>query len=201
MWDDVLRWFDHHGSGVSAIAALAAAIIAVMTLIRTRSDSRRRSQPSVIAEIRPAKGSHTVIDFIVRNTGPTTARDVTVSFDPPITIPEERKGETLVTSFLIRRYSVPIPTVAPGQELTNSFWVGVRKGNQIANDEPTPDQFTVSVKYRGIGRPWLRDSFAISVDTVTLSTWSESHSSKSVESRVGEIAASLKTIAKALPKP
>ena len=199
MWDDVLRWFDAHGSGVSAIAAVATGVIAIVTLIRAGTDSRQRSQPTVIAEVRPAKESDTVIDFIVRNTGPTVARDVQVTFEPKILIPEDRKGESLATPTLIKRYSVPIPTIAPGQELTNTYWVGVEgPGNSRVNGEPTPQRFTVSVKYRGVGRGWLRDSFVIDLDIVTLTTWAES--SDSIKSRVKAIASSLSVIARNMPK-
>lgn len=195
MWQDAFGWIDDHGAGVSALAAITTACIAVLTLIRASADSRKRSQPSVIAEVRPAPGSHSVIDFVVTNTGPTVAREVSVSFDPPISIPEDRKDEPLVVSYLIQRYSVPIPTIAPGQELSNSYWVGEQRGARIENSEPTPERVRVTVRYRGIGRRWLSESFVLAVDTITLNTWAESHSTSSVENRLKSVADSLKAIA------
>lgn len=198
MWQDAFGWINAHGAGVSALAAITTACVGVLTLIRASADGRKRSQPSVIAEVRPASGSHSVIDFVVKNTGPTVARDVSVSFDPPISIPEERKDEPLVASYLIQRYSVPIPTIAPGQELTNAYWVGERRSEGFENSEPTPEKVTVVVRYRGIGRRWLRESFVLTVDTVTLNTWSRSHSTNSVENRLKSVADSLKSIASAM---
>jgi len=199
MGHDVLHWFDQHGGGVSAIAAVVTGVIAIVTIIRTGSDSRRRSQPTIIAEVRPAKDSDTVIDFVIRNSGPTVARDLHVTFEPKIVIPEDRKHESLATPALIRRYSRAIPTVAPGQELSNTYWIGVNGGgNKRVNGEPTPERVTVSVKYHGVGRRWLKESFVIDLDIITLTTWSES--SDSMKNRMKSIAASLQNIAKSMPK-
>ncbi|QZQ54444.1 hypothetical protein KZI27_14150 [Curtobacterium sp. TC1] len=178
------------------MTAILTAIVAIVTIVRTGMDSRRRSQPSVIAELRPAQDSDTVIDFIVRNVGPTVARDLTVSFDPAITLPEARRLESLATTTLIRRYSRPIPNLAPGQEMSNTYWIGVDGGsNKRVNGEPTPERVTVTVRYRGLGRRWLRDSFMLDLDIVTLTTWAVA--SDSIRGRINEIAASLKDIASA----
>jgi hypothetical protein len=199
MWQDVLGWFDDHGGGISAIAAVATGVIAIVTLIRAGSDSRKRSQPMVLAELRPAKDSDSVIDLVVRNAGTTVARNVKVTFDPVIEVPAERAHEPLVTPSLVQRYATEIPTLAPAQELSNIYWAGEHgSGSDLTNREPTHDRVTVTVEYSGLGWWRLRDSFVLDVKVVTLTTWSES--SNSMIGRVRAIASALDSISKAAHK-
>jgi hypothetical protein len=193
MWHDVLVWFDHHGAGVGAIAAVVTGIVAIWSLASATRDSRRRTQPNVIAEIRRAPDSDTSFDFVLRNAGPTVARDIIVTFDPDIVIPEDRQHESLATEWLIKRYRRPIPMLAPGQELSNTYWLGVAKGDKRVNGEPTPDNVSVSVRYRGVGRGWLRGTFVIDIDIITLGT--STTSSDSFKGRLRSIDESLRVIA------
>lgn len=199
MWRDVLGWFDDHGGGISAIAAVVTGVIAVVTLIRAGSDSRQRAQPMVLAELRPAKNSDSVIDLVVRNAGATVARNVKVTFDPVIEVPAARAHEPLVTGSLVQRYASEIPALAPGQELSNIYWAGEQgAGSKLENREPTPDRVAVTVTYSGLGWGKLRESFVLDVQVVTLTTWSES--SNSMIGRVRAIASALDVISKAVRK-
>ena len=199
MWQDVLGWFDDHGGGISAIAAVVTGVVAIVTLIRAGSDSRQRAQPMVIAELRPAKDSDSVIDLVVRNAGATVARKVRVTFDPALEVPAERAQDPLVTPILIQRYAAEIPTLAPGQEMSNIYWSGeAGPGNMLKNGETTPDRVTLTVEYSGLGWRRLRSSFVLDVQVVTLTTWAVS--SNSMIGRVRAIAAALDDISKAMPE-
>ncbi|MBB1197789.1 MULTISPECIES: hypothetical protein [Curtobacterium] len=184
---------------MSALAAIGTAIIAIVTLVSTGLDSRSRTQPVVLAELRYAKNSDTTIDFVVRNLGPTVARDVLVEFDPPLEVPKiEPTGAGRPTSYIVKRYEKPIAMLAPGQELSNTWWYGVEQGAQRVNAEPTPDQVTIRIRYRGRGWRWIKETYPIDVDIMTLATSTES--SSSTKGRIGSIEKSLKTIAQVLSK-
>lgn len=166
--------------------------IAVIALRQTAQDSRDRSRPVVIAEFRPARDSTSAIDLVVRNLGASVARDLEVSFEPQLVVPDT--GGPFVTPFLIKRYADPIPAVAPGQDLRNIWWSGaVGHGNDLENSEPTPDEVRVNVQYRGSGKSQYCDSFSLHVDIVKMTTYSTS--SDSLPGRLKTMDASLKQIA------
>jgi hypothetical protein len=185
VWD----WINDYGAGIGAVATAATAVIAIIAVLATSFDSRARSQPMVAAEFRTAPDSDTTIEFVITNLGPTPARDVFVSFDPPIVIPNETEAHS--APYLLKRYARPIPVLNPGQLLSNT-WYSARDlgGAELENSEPTPDEVRVSVSYRGLGLRRIRDSFDLTVETVTLTTFSVS--STSYKGRLKTIDASLK---------
>lgn len=185
---------NENGAGLSAVAAIATAVIAVWTLRDARVDSRERSRPMVLAEFRRAKHSNGTIDLIVRNAGPSIARDVKVTFDPVPVVPDT--GGPYVTPYLLRRYAEPIPALAPGQELTN-IWFAGRAPNDgrhdLVNGEPTPDAVTVTIEYRGTGRRRRYvDEFPLHVDLIRMMTYSTS--STSLPGRMRSIDESLRSM-------
>jgi hypothetical protein len=197
MWHQALMWFDQHGGGVSAMAAVLTAVIAIVTLISAGSDSRSRTRPVVLAELRYAKDSDTTIDLVVRNLGPTVARSVRVEFDPPLEVPPiGPTGAGKPTVYLVKRYEKPIPTLAPGQKLSNTWWYGVPEGPHRVNGEPTPDQVTVRISYQGRGWRTFREAYELDVDVLTLAT--STMSSSSTKGRIPTMSESLKSIADSL---
>lgn len=85
MWE----WLKLNGAGLSALAAVVTAAIAVVALGHTASDSRDRSRPMMVAEFQLAVNNGAAIDLVVRNAGPSIARDVTVTFDPRLVVPDD----------------------------------------------------------------------------------------------------------------
>lgn len=199
MWSDVLRWFDHHGSGVSALAAIATAVIAIVTLIAAGQDSRRRTQPMVVVELRYAPDSDTSIDLVVRNAGPTVARDVWVTFDPPLDVPSVGEdGDGPAVGYVVKRYAKPLPMLAPGQELSNTWFVASYPGGKLTNVEPSPERVTVRVKCKGVGWGWIHWTYPIDIEAMTLAT--STTSSSSHKGRLESISKSLDAIAKSMTK-
>ncbi|WP_167510081.1 hypothetical protein [Curtobacterium citreum] len=195
----MLEWFDVHGGGVSAFAAILTAVVAIITLIAAGQDSRRRSQPMIVAELRYAPDSDTALDLVVRNAGPTVARHISVEFEPPLDVPPVgADGEGAAIGYVVRRYENPIPMMGPGQELSNTWYVAHYPGGKLANAEPAPERVTVRVKCRGIGRRWLRWSYPIDDKAMTFAT--STTSSSSFKGRLASISNSLESIARAVPK-
>lgn len=192
MWD----WMNDYGAALSALAAIGTAVIAVFTLLRAVRDSRDRTRPYMVAELRLAKDSGTAIDFVIRNAGVSLARNVKVSFTPEIEVPEE--GGPYVTPLVVERYRSSIPCVAPGQEFRNVWWAGrMGRGNDLENGEPTPDEFTVDITYVGARkRQEYAEKFPLSVKNMLATT--ESISSTSFKGRLKTIDASLKTVGDSL---
>ena len=61
--------------------------------------------------------SDTVLDFVIRNADASMARDVLVTFHPPLTVPPDFGPN--VTEHVISRYGQALPCLAPGQALRN----------------------------------------------------------------------------------
>ncbi|GAA6527958.1 hypothetical protein [Intrasporangium sp. DVR] len=186
---DAWEWINSNGVGLSAAATVLTAAVAMVALRQAANDSRARSRPMLVAEFRRAENSHSVIDLVVRNAGPSVARNVKVTFDPSPIVPPDTS--TLVTPFLIKRYADVIPTLGPGQQLTNIWYTGDEQGNR----EPTPDEVTVTLTYRGTGRQRYRDEFPLHVDIVRMTTYSTS--TDSIPGRIDGIHKSLQTLAQA----
>ncbi|MEU0150637.1 hypothetical protein [Micromonospora fulviviridis] len=103
----------------------------------------------------------------MRNVGPTAARNVRVTFEPPIPDLQGDAASGKVTPFLYRRYSKPIPTIAPGAELINVYSVGVPDGNGgTINDEPTPADFVIRFDYENDRGKKFVDSYELSLDVL-----------------------------------
>src|SRR5450830_287225 len=96
---------------LGATAAIAGATSGIRTLRQNRKDSKARSRPMVAAELRDVKYSEATQILIIRNYGPSIARNVRVSFDPPLPDPED--PSTSVTPFLKNRYSKVIQVLTP----------------------------------------------------------------------------------------
>lgn len=194
---DRWEWINDYGTAVGAVAGVVAAIVAMLALASAASDSKARSQPRVTAEFRPAAESDVTMDLVITNMGSTPARDVVVTFDPPLDVPED--DSRLVAPFIVRRYSKPIPVLNPQQYLTNIWWAGEPgPGNELVNREPTPDDVTVTVSYRGVGRKRLTEQFPLTFETVSLTTYSVS--STSLHGRLKTIDQSLTKLEKAVTK-
>ncbi len=192
---DRWEWINDYGTAVGAVAGVVAAIVAMLALVSAASDSKARSQPRVTAEFRPAAESDVTMDLVITNMGSTPARDVEVTFDPPLDVPED--DSQLVAPFIVRRYSKPIPVLNPQQNLTNIWWAGEPgPGNELVNREPTPDDVTVIVSYRGVGRKRLTEQFPLTFETVSLTTYSVS--STSLHGRLKTIDQSLTKLEKAV---
>lgn len=194
---DLWCWVNENGVGLGAMAAIATAAIAVFALLRATRDSRDRTRPIVAAELRRIPYVDSSIELVIHNFGQSAARDLRVTFDPPIPDPPA-DGARYVTPFLKRRYARTIDVLTPGQELGNIYWSGrtQRDSSEYLNHEPTADQVTVHVEYRGSGRRRYRERYFLDVDVIKTTTYAES--STSPESRLKQIGDAVKGVAREL---
>lgn len=176
---------------VAAGAAVTAATSGVRTLGQSRRDSKARSRPMVAAELRDVQYVKGTQILVVRNYGPSIARNVRVSFDPEIPDPED--PSTSMTPFLKRRYAKPLPVLTPGVELDNIYFSGQPDGESWANREPTPDQVTVTVTYENDAGDEFTDKFPLDINLIRNRTYTESSASPEAQMKV--LVKSAKTLA------
>lgn len=176
-WSDV---FSAAGTVVAAVAAATAAVIAIRTLLASKRDSRDRSRPMVGADLVPDPHPSARTAFlVVRNFGPSVAYNVKVAFDPPLVEKPTRSGQPSVLPFIIKRYAEPIPTLIPGNELSNIYFIGERDPDNpedlLRNDEPIPDRVTVTITYGSAHdlTEEYSDTFVLDMRVLLLETFSE----------------------------
>ena len=156
-------------AGVGAFAGALAAGVGIRTFAQTRRDSKARSRPMVAAELRSVPHVRSQ-SLVIRNYGPSVARNLKVTFDPPIAQPENPAG--LATPFMLVRYERPISVMTPGMELDNLYYVGQPgPDGDIVNSEPTPDRVNVVLTYENDAGDDFQDVFELDVDTIRKRTW------------------------------
>jgi len=185
-----MEWFSENAAmltGLGGLATVVAALVAVATLMRAGLDSASRTRPYVVVEYRIPKFSYKRMTLVVRNAGPTAARGVKVTFEPPFQDSEEggRLGR-----YVARRYAQPISVLGPGQELTS---IVVADSNPESVSD-VPELLTATVSYDA---PWwrfrpYRDTFVL--QRVIYTQQIISSSSESTRGRLRAIAQSLKSI-------
>jgi hypothetical protein len=190
-------WFAAGAAGGGALAAWFAAINGARTLRRARLDSQAKSRPMLAAELRIPPYTRGIQSLVIKNFGPTIARNIRVSFDPEIPDPEPSKAATSVTTFLKRRYANPIPVLTPGMELDNLYYVGrPSDGVTFENTEPTPPQVTVTIVYEGPDGVSYEEAFHLDVSLLRQRTYVTS--STSPESQAKEALKTFKAIHRAI---
>lgn len=143
------NWVNTNAATVSATAAVVTATVAVFAILATVLDSGRRTRPYVIVDLRPDHDHPSgTMNLIIENVGQSAARDLVLEFLPPLAISED-KSENLLW-FVGERYRAPVPLLAPGQQLANTW----RIAHSRLKDEGKigPAVTSARVSYRGGGR-------------------------------------------------
>lgn len=109
-------------AGVGGTVALVTGSTAVRALRHNREATQRSTRPMMAATLRPS-GSDTAA-LAVTNAGQSFARNVKVSFDPPLpTHDNTEDGDRSVIPFVRHRYSKPVGVWTPGYTARNEFYV------------------------------------------------------------------------------
>ncbi|OJX98438.1 MAG: hypothetical protein BGO96_04565 [Micrococcales bacterium 73-15] len=143
----------------------------------------------MVAEYRVEPRVHKVLTFVVRNVGPTAAKDVRVVFEPPI---EEASASQALRQFVRDRYAEEIPTLGPGQELTNLVYYD----SEDPEKTDLPDDLKVTISFKGYRRRRYSSEFRLRASVYKHHTYQTT--SDSVEGRLKVIALASKTSSEAL---
>lgn len=108
----------------------------------------------------------------IENCGQSVARDVSVTFDPPMPSYEKTSdGQPGVVAPMIRkRYDRPISMIAPRHGMKNIYSY-VQVGHD-GNVEPVPESFTVAVRYTDDHQRSYSDSFHLDLGNLKFETQS-----------------------------
>ena len=98
---------------VLTVAAVASAVYAALAVRQTKQIRKDAQQPYVWVDIRPDDEDGEMLLLIVGNSGPTMARNIRVSFLPPLPT-----GDAALESAVAQqRLSVGLASLAPGRQL------------------------------------------------------------------------------------
>ncbi len=133
-----------------AVIVLIAALVAWRQLREARRTRLEQARPQVIVRIDiPKPGG--AFEIVLVNTGRTIARNVAVTFDPPLqstfdgTFENDPGVPWRIADLSMWR---DVPTLAPDQELRTTFDTPRKRfGSQL------PERFTAQVCYGGVGAP------------------------------------------------
>ncbi len=147
------------GGVAAAIAAIVTATIAAKTLSAMRDDSLDRSRPVMIAELQLGVLTSNA-ELHVANRGMSVARNVEVTFGPPIAASCEGMTNAdcaHMAHFIAERYAHPISVIAPGADLDNLYQ------DAEDDDEPVPENVVVTIKYEDDRHRSYEDNFELSM--------------------------------------
>jgi hypothetical protein len=157
-------------SVVSAIAAVLAALFAGSQAIAARRQARYaeaeleladrvrkdQAQPYVFADLRPDEHDPQKIMLMVQNAGATVARNVRVTFNPPLKSVAKPDFEERAV------LQGPISTLPPGRKIQWFFDIGFR----IFESPGTPRRYTVTITADGPFGPVEELSYDIDLDEI-----------------------------------
>lgn len=190
-------WIAGGAAVVSSCAAIWSATNGNRTLKRSDRDSQARTRPMVAAELRDVPYVRGTQLLVIKNYGPTVARDVMVTFEPPLPDPLPDAAHKSLGVFLKARYEKPIPTLVPGMELDNIYFDGIDDDNGgWKNNDPFPDAFTVVISSTAPDGQRYTDRFALDVGLIRNRTFATS--SKHPEERLTQAVKHLDKISKSL---
>jgi hypothetical protein len=143
-WGDVPAWV----TAVAALLTLVIAAFAVLAAFRQAGEARRlreqQAAPYVVVDVEGSKASTIFLDLYVKNIGRTVARNVRVSFDPPLQSTLDGTFVRATAGFLAH----PIPAMPPGREYRMMF----ERGPDLYKSE-LPRAYAATVMFDGVSGP------------------------------------------------
>ena len=150
-------------AAIASWAAVAVALIAIRPARRSakaseeqtdiqREIARQSAQPYVWADIQPDRQQGTLIHLIVGNSGPTVARNVRVTIDPPLPVQSSNMARTEVAQ---RRRKLSWP---------------IGRGYELLQNENDKTVYKICVKADGPYGPMASNQIEI-----RLTDWRESN--------------------------
>ncbi len=121
--------------GLQLVVLIAAAFFGRRQLNEAKELREAQTRPFVVIDL--DSSAHTLFDLVVKNIGPTLARDVRFEFDPPI-----RSTDDDLDPNKIKMFREGISTLAPGKEIRTLFETGPAR-----HKSELPDTYEVTVSY------------------------------------------------------
>lgn len=143
-----------------AVAIIVTAVFAKHTLEETRADSRARTRPVIVAELRRELLSRGTTLLALTNLGESVAKDVAITFDPPPPEGVESLPNDNMLKWIYQRYQTSISTWAPGWAISNVIRTG----------EDGLEPITVTARYTGPDGTTYDDSYALHPDHILKET-------------------------------
>ena len=181
-------------TGVGAIATVAAAVVAIVTLIALRRDSADRSRPVIAASLERTVLSPGAVDLVVKNVGSGVAKNVRTTFLPSIGPDSGGLG-----SLIRRQYGLAIPTIAPAQTMINGYAV-LKRDDSGQPDENVPETFTITFDYEDPRGRKYRDSYDLTLRTLATQTYT-TRTVTGKDAHVRRLAEALESIARNIGRP
>lgn len=144
-WGDVPGWVTASAAVIALVFAGLAARAAFAQAAEARTLREEQAAPYVVvdAEISPASSMY--MDLVVKNIGKTVARDVQISFDPPLqSTMDDRDFPRARAGFLARA----IPAIPPGRE----YRMLLESGPELHKSD-LPRVYRADVDFDGVGGP------------------------------------------------
>lgn len=121
--------------GLQLVVLIAAAFFGRRQLNEAKELREAQTRPFVVIDL--GSSAHTLFDLVVKNIGPTLARDVRFEFDPPI-----RSTDDDLDPNKVKMFREGISTLAPGKEIRTLFETGPAR-----HESELPDTYEVTVSY------------------------------------------------------
>ncbi len=136
---NVTDWLTAIGTIGTLIVAAAAAFVAFGQFRESRRLREAQAQPFVVVDVEPSIVSRRILNLVIRNTGQTLARDVTINFVPPLKSTIDANGYP-VSDF--RPLKNGIPALPPGREYQVMLDSTVERFRSNL-----PDKYSVTVRF------------------------------------------------------
>lgn len=185
MWE----WLSNNATalqGLGGAAAVVAAAVAIFALMRAGLDSASRTRPYIVVEYRVPEFAYRRIDLVVKNAGPTAAREVQVEFTPAFQ--DSTDGGDL-GAYAARRYAQAIDALGPGQEFVSILHIDLEDPEK--SDVPPVLAATVTYSPRSAARMFRRYRDTFTLQTVAYTEQVFSESSDSLRKQIKRIADSM----------
>jgi len=125
--------------GVTALVAVVAAAFAFLQVRHAKLLREEQAQPFVVVDFESSPVWRNAIELVVQNIGKTVAKNVRVTFDPPLKSTEQQGGYELAKSVLLTQ---GVPTMPPGKRVSALFdFTHERK------DSGLPMTYTATVEF------------------------------------------------------
>ena len=161
MWHWLVGLTSENWQAIGAVGTLAVAVVAAgyarSQVSEARSIRLEQSQPQVIVDI---EAHSMLLELVIKNTGPTTARDVKVTFHPGLasTIIEQGRTKMLTSAILTRG----IASMPPGKSYRLLF------ENAPARYKRTdlPRSYEATATYTDTRKRKYRETYILDLDAL-----------------------------------